>query len=958
MANAAGNGKATLMDDDRAEAVLDTVRSLVAELFPRAAARLTLDSELDRDLGLDSLALVELLSRLESAFGITLPDELLLEARTPRDLIAALGPAATAPASVSASASPVPAVAPAHPESLSQPEPMSRPSAPPPDRDDQWAPAEATTLPEVLAWHAARHPDQVHIRFLAGDDRIEELTYGTLFESANAAAAALQRLGVGPGDSVALMLPTTLDYFVAFFGVLLAGAVPVPIYPPARMAEIEDHLQRQGTILDNARARVLISVPEAARAAQLLKLRVQTLTRVVTVADLKGAGRPQQVAQAGSATALLQYTSGSTSMPKGVVLSHDNLLACIRAMGVASAARRHEVFVSWLPLYHDMGLIGAWMAPLYYGWKMVLMTPQSFLARPVRWLRAISTYGATISAAPNFAYELCLQRISDDKLAGIDLSTWRIALNGAEAVPAVTIRRFAERFGPVGFKLSAMYPVYGLAEASLGVTFPTPGEEPTIDRIAREPFAANGRAVPAGDGEASLELVGCGFPLPGFELRIVDDAGEAAGERQQGVIEFRGPAATSGYFRNPLASRELFHDGWLISGDLGYLAGGELFVTGRAKDMIIKAGRNIHPQGIEVAAGEVPGVRKGRTAVFGATDPAAGTEKLVVLAETKEREQPERQRIRKAIIAACIDVAGVPPDDIVLAAPGTILKTSSGKIRRADCRRRYEEGKLGPARRPVWRQVASLASTGAALRLRRLPGAAATGLFGAYAWGIVGVVAPPVWLLLGAVPAERRWGVFRAGAKTFLFLCAETPTVSGLEHLPEGACVLVANHASILDGMVLAAALPGPLVFPVVGDLASGPVTGPFLRRLGAAFVDRTDRKEAAALAGSLLERVKAGAVLAFFPEGTMSRVPGLHPFRMGAFMIGADAQVPVVPVAIKGTGDVLRGDRRFPRHHPIEVMVSPPISSDQTGWPGAVELRDAARAALLASTGEADLES
>ncbi len=943
MAKAAGGNKDMLAHDQQAEAVLDAVRVLVAELYPRAAARLTLDSELDRDLGLDSLALVELLGRLESAFGITLPDELLLEARTPRDLLAALGTVPTP------QATPKPVPLPAREPSL-PPQPA--------DSDDQWAPVEATTLPEVLAWHAARHPDRVHIRFLARDEAVEELTYGGLLSAANAAAAALQRLGIGPGDSVALMLPTSLDYFVAFFGTLLAGAVPVPIYPPARMAEIEEHLQRQGTILENARARVLVSVPQAARAAQLLKLRVRTLNRVVTAADLRASTAPQAVAPSGSATALLQYTSGSTSLPKGVVLSHDNLLACIRAMGIAAAARQQEVFVSWLPLYHDMGLIGAWLAPLYYGWTMVLMAPQSFLARPVRWLRAISTHAGTISAAPNFAYELCLQRISDEDLTGLDLSTWRIALNGAEAVPASTVRRFAERFGPAGFQPSTMYPVYGLAEATLGVTFPTPGEEPTIDRIAREPFAANGRAVPAPDGEASLELVGCGFPLPGFNLRIVDAIGEPVGERQQGIIEFRGPAATNGYYRNPPASRALFHDDWLVSGDLGYLAGGELFVTGRAKDMIIKAGRNIHPQGIEVAVGEVPGVRKGRTAAFGATDPGAGTERLVVLAETKERDQAERERIRKAVVATTVDTVGVPPDDVVLAAPGTILKTSSGKVRRADVRRRYEQGNLEPARRPVWRQVASLASTGAALRLRGLPGAAATAVFGGYAWTVVGLVAPPVWLLLGAVPPERRWGLFRAGAKTLLFLCAETPSISGLDRLPPGACVLVANHASILDGLVLAAALPGPLVFPVVGDLASGPVTGPFLRRLGVAFVDRTDRREAAALADSLLERVKVGAVLAFFPEGTMSRVPGLHPFRMGAFMIAADAQVPVVPVAIKGTGEVLRGDRRFPRHHPIEVVVSAPLISDRTGWPGAVELRDAARAALLATSGEADLET
>ena len=935
----------------RAEVVATTVRGLLEELSPQAAVRVTPDSVLDRDLGLDSLALVELIGRLEAALGIPLKEESLLEARTLGDLAAAIpspsGPPSAAPASAAPASSGPTAVA------------SAIPSATRGATEEAWAPGDARTLPEVLDWHAERHPERTHIRLLPSSGSPEDLTYGELARAARAAAGHLLHHGLERGDSVALMLPTGRDYFVAFLGALLAGGVPVPIYPPSRPSDIEEHLQRQASILDNARARLLVSVPEAGRAARLLRLQVPSLRRLVAARDLVGTstGEPAVRQGAGSDVALLQYTSGTTSLPKGVVLSHDNLLASIRAMGEAASVVPDDIFVSWLPLYHDMGLIGAWLGSLYFGVPLILMSPTSFLARPVRWLRAIHDHRGTVSAAPNFGYELCLQRIDDGELGGLDLGSWRIAFNGAEPVSPGTLRRFAQRFGPHGFHPGTMKPVYGLAEASLGLTFPPPGHEPVVDRIAREPFEASGIARPAADGEDALEIVGCGRPLPGFDIRVVDASREARAERQEGRIEFRGPSATSGYLRNPAATAELLHDGWLDSGDLGYRCDGELFVTGRAKDLIIRAGRNIHPQGIEEAVGAMPGVRKGRSAAFGVRDAAGGTERLVVVTETRERSEEARARIRGAILAACMGAVGAPPDEVVLAPPGTIRKTSSGKIRRADCRRLYEQGSIGAATPPVWRQVLRLASAATTLRLRRLPASAGAALYGLYAWGIVGLVAPPVWFLVAVVPAERRWAVFRTGARVFLVLGGVRPTVEGMANLPAGGYVLVANHASILDGLVLAAVLPGPLVFPAAGELASARVAGPFLRRIGAVFVDRADRKEAAAASRRLLQAARGGAVLAFFPEGTMSRVPGLHPFRMGAFVVSEEAGLPLVPVALRGTGRILRGDRRFPRYGRIEVSITAPLIPARGGWPGAVELRTAARQALLAELDEADLE-
>jgi acyl-CoA synthetase (AMP-forming)/AMP-acid ligase II len=398
-------------------------------------------------------------------------------------------------------------------------------------------------------------------------------------------------------------------------------------------------------------------------------------------------------------TALLQYTSGSTGAPKGVVLTHANLLANIRAMASATAASTDDVFVSWLPLYHDMGLIGAWLGSLCVGFPLLVMSPLSFLARPVRWLRAISDHAATLSAAPNFGFELCVRRIAAADLAGVDLSSWRIAFNGAEPVSPSTLERFVARFEPYGLRPGALAPVYGLAEAGVGLTFPPPGREPVVDRIDRRALTHAGAAVPASPDDATAQrVVACGRALPGYEVRIVDTLGHLVGDRHEGRVEFRGPSATAGYYRDPEATRRLFDGGWLDTGDLGYTAGGDVYVTGRVKDIIIRAGRNLHPDELEEVVGAVPGVRTGCVAAFASADPEAGTERLVVAAETHLTDASARDALHAAIVDAAVDVLGTPPDEVVLLAPRTLPKTSSGKIRRAASRDRYERGELAQPR--------------------------------------------------------------------------------------------------------------------------------------------------------------------------------------------------------------------------------------------------------------------
>lgn len=942
--NSSNSGPEAGNDREQAIAALfEVVANLMREVRPRAKVNLRLGSDLDRDLGLDSLALVELMARLEQAFGVELPDEVLANARTLGDLLELLHltPVSARPTTAAGAG---PAVQDAGGPGSGRPE-------------------QAGTWSEVLEWHLEHQAQRLHLRLLDSTGAVEELSYASLAEQARLIAGGLRARGTEPGDRIALMLPTGRGYFESFLGVLLAGAVPVPIYPPWRKTQLEDHLLRQAGILDNAQAHTLVTVPEARLVGRQLKLAVPGLRHVLT-ADQAASGHDPVTswpATTGSDLALLQYTSGSTGAPKGVMLSHAALLANVRAMGEAAGveAGSDDVFVSWLPLYHDMGLIGAWLAPLYFGIPLVVMPPTSFLRRPASWLRTIHEHRGTLSASPNFGYELCLNRITDEQMDGLDLSRWRLAFNGAEPVSPQTLERFAGRFGSWGFRPEAMTPVYGLAEGSLGLTFPPLGRGPIIDRIAREPFWRSGQAVPATDDESTpLTFVGCGVPLAGHRVRIVDSQDRPLADRQQGRIEFSGPSATSGYHRNPEATTKLIQGDWLDTGDLGYLAGGELYVTGRVKDMVIRLGRNIHPQELEQAVGEVPGIRKGRTAVFGARDPAAGSERLVVLTETNERDGEKRSEMIDRIRTTGIDLLGAPPDDIVLAQPGTVLKTSSGKIRRAACRELYEQDKLGAETKPFWRQITSLVSAAAAGRLARVPTQARSLLYALYAWILFAVIGLLVWILMVMVPgAGLRWWILKYCGRALFVLGGMRPKVSGTGNYPDGPCVVVANHASMLDGLLLATILPRRLKFIAAEVFERQKISGTFLRRIGAEFVERKDRAKASAVPKALQAAAGEGLALVLFPEGRMSRRPGLQPFRVGAFTVAAETGLPVVPITIKGTGAILRADARYPRHSSIEIIIGEPITPGTTGWSEAVRMSLAAREQILAHLGEPDLE-
>jgi 1-acyl-sn-glycerol-3-phosphate acyltransferase len=927
---------------DVAESVLTIARDLAREIHPgrKAIERAGLDSLLDRDWGFDSLSRAELLLRVERAFATHLPEQLLGEAESLSDLVEALSRAKAS--------SPVAQI------------PSRRTPAP---EAAEPAPDSAATLTDVLDWHVREHGERVHVVVVEGDGRESPLSYRQVSERARAVALGLQQRGLQPGERVAVMLPTGEAFFAAFFGILYAGGVPCPIYPPARLSRIEEHLRRQAGILDNARAAMLIAPAEATAVGRLLRLQVESLRSLETVDELASVSNQGELRQAPQANdmALVQYTSGSTGDPNGVVLTHANVLANIRAMGEAMEAGSGDVFVSWLPLYHDMGLIGAWLGSLYFAAPVVVMSPLTFLVRPETWLWAMHRHRATLSAAPNFAFELCLRKIEDSMISGLDLSSVRMVANGAEAVVPDTLHRFTERFGRYGFRAEAMAPVYGLAENTVGLAFPPLGRRPVIDRIERKELARHGRAKQTNaDVPDAVKMVACGRPLPRHQIRIVDANGEV-GERREGHLQFCGPSATSGYLDSPEKTRELFDGPWLKSGDLAYAAGGDIFITGRSKDIVIRAGRHIYPEEIETAVGNLEDIRKGCVAVFGSTDARAGTERLVVVAETRLTEAGALAALRQRVAETAGRLLEAPPDEILLVPPGSVAKTSSGKLRRAATRELFRDGRLGARPRSATHQIIRLALAGLTARSSH---AARTGValaYGAWWWLVLVIGSAILWPAIVLTPGlVRRWSIVRHTARWVLRLMAIRVEVTGSWPEwgpgPEATGIVAINHCSYFDSLVLAAVVPGQPVFIAKRELDGQLVAGPFLRALGTLFVERDDLEGGLDDMRKALAAARTGQTLYFFPEGTFTRAYGLRPFRLGAFVIAVDRQVGVVPVTLRGTRSVLREGEWLPRRGDVSVHIGEVSRPDGDDFAAAVRLRDRVRSAMLAHANEPDL--
>jgi fatty-acyl-CoA synthase len=979
--------------------VLEELRALLQELGSVGAVpMLSGSSHLDADLGLGSLERVELMSRLENAFGVRISDQVAIQANTPDDLAEAILNAPEASTSDATEISPL------------------RVSAKVQQLHRKAIDAgvfTAETLIDVLRYRAAHDTDRAHLVITEDGEEQETtktLTFGELHAAAQRCASELTRRGVTPGSRVALMLPTSRAFFVSYAAILLAGAIPVPIYPPFRADRIEEYAARQSAILNNAGVVLLLTFRRAEAVAKLLKPRVTSLLvvadaeKLIEAADKAPAPSPGALplhlsaarARVGSDIALLQYTSGSTGDPKGVVLTHANLLANIRSIGEALEWGPNDVGVSWLPLYHDMGLIGAWLSLLYFGMPLAVMSPIAFLTRPERWLWAIHKHRATVSTAPNFAYELCVRKIADKDIEGLDLSSWNIAMNGAEPVNPSTLDRFAERFAKYGFRRESLLPVYGLAEASLAVTMPPLQRGPLVDHIDREIFTAQGQAVPAtSQTQNQIAFVSAGKAVPRHEIRIVDDTGAEVPERTEGFLWFRGPSATTSYYQNQAATAALFPQGpadaalhaknsgslngnglpnaaaefaWVNSGDRAYIANGELYVTGRVKDIIIKGGRNLYPNEVEDFAAGIEGIRKGCIVAFGIKDQSSGTEKMIVVAESRETDAAKRNAMAAKVTEAVSRGLGIPPDRVEIIPLGSIPKTSSGKLRREETKQLYLAKNLSTSKPPAWLQIARLGAGGAFKAAVR---AVFTGLertveflYGVYFLIVFLLWIVPTWMIVQLITDHRAAGRFtNSSLKILFFLIGCKVQVIGKEHMETpGAKIYACNHTSFFDVVALMRGLGVPYRFVAKMEVTSMPFIGVFMHQMGHLSFNRTDAASRLRQASEMEEFLRNGESVFVFPEGTFTRDSGVRQFQLGAFKAAVDTGAPIIPVSLRGTREFLPDGRILPRPANITITLSPPIfprvlkgdpATAGADWHELIRLRDRTREAVVNHSGE-----
>jgi fatty-acyl-CoA synthase len=525
----------------------------------------------------------------------------------------------------------------------------------------------------------------------AGSGGRERVEWARLHQDARGMAAALQARGVGPGSHVALLGATTRPFVTAVQATWLAGATVVVLPLPMRLGSIEDFVAQTRRLIVHSDAQVVVI---DAQLSEFLDPQPGD-PPIVRVDELRGAPAAyERPADDPDALAILQFTSGSTADPKGVMVPHRCIAANHdAAFDAADIDPDSDTFVSWLPLYHDMGLIGLLGAPMTKGVDLVLASPQDFLAAPARWMEWMAEFGGTATAGPNFAYALAARALA--RLDRLDLSRWRIALNGAEPIDPAAVESFLAAGAAHGLDRGAAFCVFGMAEATLAVTFPAPGRGMHVDSVDQRVLETDRYAAPVEPGAdgATRRLPRLGRPLDGLRLRVCDPTtGQTMQDREVGEIELRGSSISPGYYGNAEASAEARRNDWFRTGDLGYLVDGELVVCGRLKDVIIVGGRNVFPEDVERAAASVEGIRAGNVIAFG-TDGRRGREAVVVVAETKLDEPAP---VRAAVAARVTDAVGVPPEDVVLVRPGTLPKTSSGKPQRSLCRRRYLGDELAP----------------------------------------------------------------------------------------------------------------------------------------------------------------------------------------------------------------------------------------------------------------------
>jgi acyl-CoA synthetase (AMP-forming)/AMP-acid ligase II len=543
-------------------------------------------------------------------------------------------------------------------------------------------------MPRTLADALERRAAEAPRSFLEAIDGDPPRPLAQVLEGATRWAGRLRELGVGRGDRVAILMESRIRAIEALLGAFMLRAAVVPLAGPRGIVASPRALERLSGAVRASGARLLLAGPKV-----LARIPADALAGLgVVAASLEDAGTVAGSPERGDPAdlALVQYTSGSTGNPRGAAITQANLMANLEGAITSLGLTTEDRCVDWLPLYHDMGLIGSVLVALCAGASSVLIAPEAFVLRPTIWLETFTSRAGTYAPAPNFGYQMCATRVSEAALGKLDLRSWRVALTGAEPVRVETIEAFCARFAPCGFRAEAFLPVYGLAESTLAAAFPPLERGARVEVVDPEVLRATGRAEPPRSG-AGRTVVSVGRAFPGAELRVVDPEGRPLPERVEGEVVLRGPSVMSGYYRDPEATERTLRDGWLHTGDLGFVADGELFVTGRLKATIIRAGEKYHAEDLERAAERVGDVRHGCSAAFAVE--AAGTDDVVLVVERAARAGAEPAALARMVADAVVRAEGIAAT-VHVAPPGQVPKTSSGKVQRERCRASLLAGSL------------------------------------------------------------------------------------------------------------------------------------------------------------------------------------------------------------------------------------------------------------------------
>lgn len=904
--------------------LLDITKQLLIELKQERAIRaMSIDADLEHKLGIGSLEKAELFRRVEKQFDVQLEESLITEGETLRDLITAI-----------TTANPY----------IKHTPTESYPELPELNLNLN----KAKTLVEVLQLYATQEPDRPHIYLQNEHGQEKIISYGKLYHEALAVAKGLKQHGLEPKQTVAIMLPSCEEFFYSFFGILLAGGIPVPIYPPFRASKLEEYIKREASILNNAQSHTMITFTEVEKLGAMLKSFVPSLKNITTVKKLMAQQHPDNlnVTVASDDGALIQYTSGSTGDPKGVLLSHQNLISNIVAIAEAIDLKPTDVIVSWLPLYHDMGLIGTWLGSMYHGIPITIMSPLTFLTHPEKWLWAMHYHRATLSAAPNFAYELCLSKIDDKALEGLDLSSWRIAFNGAEAVYPSTIRRFQEKFAKYGLRESALCPVYGLAENCVGVSISDVHAKAKIDRIDRETFEKDQCAVEQKDPKAqTLEFACCGKILPGHKMKVVDDNNKVVPDRVVGHLQFQGPSMMQGYYNRPEATAAIMRDGWYDTGDFAYMVDDEVYITGREKDVIIKAGRNLYPQEIEEIVGNIEKVRKGCVVAFGDRNDKKGTEKFVIVAESREHDKDVQTKLHDDIIEHVAANMGLPPDDVLIVPPGTILKTSSGKLQRSATKKAYLEGKLVKKIIPVKMQVAKMIVKSISAKITRSITRSLRFIYSVYLMTFAILTLVPMAPIIRVLSPQTARRVVKGWCRVFLLMAGCPVQINNSQIVrKKHPLIYVANHASYMDSVLLIAALPTDVLFVAKKEINDTFLISTYAKACGYLTVDRMDFSKSLQDAEIIKSTLQSGMSIMIFPEGTFAYATGVRPFKLGAFNLATESGESLCTIGLRGTRPFLRANTMLFMPARLSVNFGDIVKVEGNDFQEAIRLRDETR--------------